>query len=50
MRRRAENEGLTGPELAVLLAYTKIVLADELVDTDLPDDPFMRAHLFRYFP
>ena len=38
------------PELAVLLAYTKIVLDDELVDTDLPDDPFMRGHLFRYFP
>ena len=49
-RRRDEGEGLTAPELAVLLAYTKIVLADELVETDLPDDPFMRGHLFRYFP
>ncbi|MBA2640454.1 MAG: NAD-glutamate dehydrogenase [Nocardioidaceae bacterium] len=49
-RRRAADEGLTPPELAVLLAYTKIVLADELITTDLPDDPFMRAHLYRYFP
>ena len=49
-RRRTEGEGLTVPELAVLLAYTKIVLAEELVDTDLPDDPFMRGHLYRYFP
>ena len=31
--------GLTAPELSVLLAYTKIVLADELIETDLPDDP-----------
>jgi glutamate dehydrogenase len=34
----------------VLLAYTKIVLADDLLDSDLPDDPFMRTHLFTYFP
>jgi glutamate dehydrogenase len=34
----------------VLLAYTKIVLADELVESDLPDDPFLRSDLFSYFP
>jgi glutamate dehydrogenase len=34
----------------VLLAYTKIVLADELIRTDLPDDPFLRNDLFSYFP
>jgi len=49
-RRRDEDLGLTAPELAVLLAYTKIVLAGELTESDLPDDPFMRGHLFRYFP
>jgi glutamate dehydrogenase len=49
-RRRSEGQGLSSPELAVLLAYTKIVLSDELLDSDLPDDPFMRTHLFRYFP
>ena len=38
------------PELSVLMAYTKIVLADELLDSDLPDDPFLRADLFSYFP
>ena len=41
---------LTTPELAVLLAYTKIVLAQELVESDLPDDPFLRGELFSYFP
>ena len=41
---------LTTPELAVLLAYTKIVLAQELLESDLPDDSFLRGELFGYFP
>ena len=51
-RRRGStaSEGLTAPELSVLLAYTKIVLADELLATDLADDPFLRSDLFSYFP
>ncbi|HET6627774.1 MAG TPA: NAD-glutamate dehydrogenase [Nocardioidaceae bacterium] len=48
--RLEHRQGLTAPELAVLLAYTKIVLADELIGTDLPDDPFLRGDLFGYFP
>ncbi|MGZ8744045.1 MAG: NAD-glutamate dehydrogenase domain-containing protein, partial [Nocardioides sp.] len=48
--RLESRQGLTPPELSVLLAYTKIVLADELLATDLPDDPFLRTDLFSYFP
>jgi glutamate dehydrogenase len=48
--RLDRGQGLSAPELAVLLSYTKIVLADELIDTDLPDDPFLRGDLFSYFP
>ncbi len=48
--RLDRGQGLSAPELAVLLSYTKIVLADELLDTDLPDDPFLRGDLFSYFP
>jgi glutamate dehydrogenase len=48
--RLERHEGLTTPELAVLLAYTKIVLAAELLESDLPDDPFLRTDLFGYFP
>ncbi|HEY7042780.1 MAG TPA: NAD-glutamate dehydrogenase domain-containing protein, partial [Nocardioidaceae bacterium] len=48
--RRAAGHALTAPELAVLLAYTKIVLADDLLQSDLPDDPFLRGELFSYFP
>ncbi len=48
--RRAAGEGLTTPELAVLMAYTKIVLADDLLDSELPDDPFLQEELTAYFP
>ncbi|MEY9875494.1 glutamate dehydrogenase [Streptacidiphilus sp. MAP12-33] len=48
--RAAAGRGLTQPELAVLLAYTKITLADEILASDLPDDPYLRGKLHRYFP
>ncbi|MFD3542816.1 NAD-glutamate dehydrogenase [Streptomyces sp. NPDC058662] len=44
------GKGLTQPELAVLFAYTKITLADELITTGLPDDAYLRRLLFSYFP
>jgi glutamate dehydrogenase len=51
VRRRAERgEGLTVPELSVLLAWTKIVLAEKLVGSDLPDDPYCHVDLMAYFP
>lgn len=48
--RRAEHKGLTRPELAVLLAYSKMVLYEELLKSDLPDDSYFQADLVRYFP
>jgi glutamate dehydrogenase len=49
-QRRAAQQGLTAPELATLLAYTKIVLEDELAHSDLPDDPYLVRDLIGYFP
>ena len=51
VRRRLERgEGLTVPELSVLLAWTKIVLAEQLLASDLPDDPYLHIDLRAYFP
>ncbi|RZL94650.1 MAG: NAD-glutamate dehydrogenase [Variovorax sp.] len=48
--RRAQGQGLTSPERAVLLAYSKIWLYDELLASPLPDDPWVATALGRYFP
>ncbi len=48
--RKREDRGLTRPELAVVLAYSKIHLYGELLDSDVPEDPHLSAELERYFP
>ncbi len=48
--RRSWGTGLTTPELCVLLSYTKIALAGELVASDLPEDPYLHGELAAYFP
>ena len=48
--RKAHKTGLTAPESAVLLAYAKMSVFDELVASDLPDDPYFKRVLKAYFP
>ena len=48
--RAAAGGGLVMPEFAVLLAYSKIWIYDELLASDLPEDPFLSAELADYFP
>ncbi len=42
--------GLTRPAIAVLLAYSKIALFDDIADSSVPDDPHLMRDLFAYFP
>jgi len=48
--RRKAGEGLTRPELAVMLSYSKIWLYRALIQSDVPEDPFLSGELNRYFP
>ena len=48
--RHAAGVGLTSPELAVLLAYTKLELQRALVASDVPDDPYLADAYVAYFP
>jgi glutamate dehydrogenase len=48
--RRAQRIGLTTPERAVLLAYSKMVLFDDLVKGKLIDDEYVGRALGAYFP
>ncbi|MEO3434563.1 NAD-glutamate dehydrogenase [Inquilinus sp. CAU 1745] len=48
--RLGRREGLTRPELSVLLSYSKITLYDALLASDLPDDPALEDDLRLYFP
>ncbi|MDA1184255.1 MAG: NAD-glutamate dehydrogenase [Acidobacteria bacterium] len=48
--RRAARIGLTAPEQAVLLAYAKLWLFEQLVESTLPDDPVVAFALTDYFP
>src|SRR5262249_17974167 len=48
--RRRRSQGLTRPELSVLLAYAKLSLNHDLVQSSVPDDPYLGRELGRYFP
>jgi glutamate dehydrogenase len=48
--RRKSGAGLTRPELAILLAYSKIWLNNHLLASDVPEDPYLSTELERYFP
>ncbi len=48
--RKAVHEGLVAPEVAVVMAYCKIRLYARLLESDLPEDPYLSHDLERYFP
>jgi glutamate dehydrogenase len=50
VERASAGLGLTTPEFAVLLAYTKHTNTVEVLASDLPDDPYVQRELVGYFP
>src|SRR5205814_6552136 len=48
--RTRRGQPFTRPELAVLLAYAKLTLYDDLLVTSVPDDPYLARELSQYFP
>lgn len=50
IKLHADGQGLTRPELAVMLAYSKIWLYENLIKSNLPDDVYYESDLVRYFP
>jgi glutamate dehydrogenase len=48
--RSRDNHGLTTAELSTLISYTKIKLFQDLLDSNLPDDPAFQDWMTAYFP
>ncbi|EEA95220.1 NAD-glutamate dehydrogenase [Pseudovibrio sp. JE062] len=48
--REKAGQHLSRPELGVLLAYAKLTLHDELLESSVPDDAYLAKELYRYFP
>jgi len=49
-QRQRSGKGYTRPELAILLAYTKMDIKRSLLGGSLPDEPALERHLVQYFP
>ena len=49
-RRASEGLGLKSPEFSVLVAYAKLALKEDLLPSELPDDPWFQTTLAGYFP
>jgi glutamate dehydrogenase len=48
--RQAAGSGLRAPEFAVMIAYTKNLDVQEILDSDLPESPVLETDLLNYFP
>ncbi len=48
--RAAQRQGLSRPEIAVLFSCCKIALNEEILASDLPDDPYLAEDVVQYFP
>ena len=50
LEREKSRIGLTRPEISIIIPYAKLWIYDQILNSDLPDDPEMRQDLIDYFP
>lgn len=50
LERKANNKPLTRPEIAMLLAYSKMYLKQDILASDVPEDPYYEKFLLTAFP
>jgi len=48
--RKLHGKGMTRPSMAILFAYTKKILSDQILASDVPEDPYFLKILSRAFP
>ncbi|MFN7096200.1 MAG: NAD-glutamate dehydrogenase, partial [Gammaproteobacteria bacterium] len=48
--RKGLGQALTAPEIAILLAYSKMQLKDEILNSDIPEDDYLAAIMSTAFP
>ena len=50
MDRNLDGRGLTAPEISVLFCYCKTLLRDGIIESTVPEDPYLNRVLVKYFP
>ncbi|GGI77029.1 NAD-glutamate dehydrogenase [Legionella impletisoli] len=50
MERKQAGRGLSSPGMAVLFCYSKIILKEAILASDVPEDSFLNFSLIRSFP
>jgi glutamate dehydrogenase len=50
IERKANNKPLTRPEIAILLAYCKMYLKQDILASQVPEDPYFDKFLLTAFP
>lgn len=49
-QRHGKGQGMTRPELATMLAFSKIALYNKILESNIVDQPFYNRFLLNYFP
>ncbi|MEO8401340.1 MAG: NAD-glutamate dehydrogenase [Gammaproteobacteria bacterium] len=50
LERKANGIGLTRPELAILISYCKMYLKQDILASDIPEQPYFTKYLMMAFP